>query len=88
MSSLGAMAVEFPIKDAQAAVSIAKQVCRGKANPSLAWHADLDATGKTWAASTSVTKSGDPLWVVFIPVSGPAPIDCRQSLYSLAIPRP
>jgi len=74
-----------PVKNAESAVAIAKEMCRGKADPSLKWHADLDNTGKIWTANTSpsLKKSGDPLWVVDIPVNGTSPSSCVQSLYTI-----
>jgi hypothetical protein len=88
--SFGALAQGFPVKNADTAMSIAKHVCQGKADPSLEWQADLDAAGKLWSASTmrSIKKSSDPLWVVDIPVNGPLPTNCAQSLYELLPARP
>jgi hypothetical protein len=75
----------FPVRDREAAIRIGKEVCRGKVDPGLLWNADLDTTGTSWAATTmqSVKKSGDHLWYVEIPVDGPYPTVCWDSLYDL-----
>ena len=43
---------QFPIKDAEAAIAIAKKVCAGKADPSLSWQARLGEDGKKWFVDT------------------------------------
>jgi len=78
-----------PITNAEAAIRIAKAVCKGKADPRLQWRAELDSKGKTWIADTqpSLRKTGDPLWSVAIPVDGPLPSTCYDSLYDLVSPQ-
>jgi hypothetical protein len=58
LTSFAALGDEFPIKDAETAVSIAKHVCEDKANPSLTWRTHLDSSGKVLSAMTSIKKSG------------------------------
>jgi len=88
ISANQAPASDFPVRDPETAIRIAKEVCRGKADANLQWRADLDRAGKTWSVNTipSIHKSGDPLWVVEIPVNGPRPTECNQSLYLLMGP--
>ena len=76
---------QFPIKDAEAAIAIAKKVCAGKADPSLSWQAQLSEDGKKWFVDTepSIKKSGDPLWTVDVPVAGPLPTKCWASMYDI-----
>lgn len=81
-----AWAFDFPVKDAQTAIAIAKKVCRGKAAPSLKWQATLDSTGKSWGADTApsvCSKATSHMWSVEIPVNGPYPKICRDSGYEL-----
>jgi len=74
---------DFPVQNADQAIAIAKRVCSDKADPALQWHASLNTSTQVWDADTepSLHKSGDPLWVVFIPVDGPFPTECGQAMY-------
>jgi len=76
---------QFPIRDAEAAIAIAKKVCAGKADPGLSWQAELSEDGKKWFVDTepSIKKSGDPLWTVDVPVAGPLPTKCWASMYDI-----
>jgi hypothetical protein len=76
--------------DAQSAIAIAKDVCRGKADPSLRWKAYYVRDQAMWVADTlpSLCKSGDPLWMVIIPDHGGSRLQCGQSLYLLEGPLP
>src|SRR5437762_10798291 len=87
LSGIEGCATEFPIRDAQGAINIAKNVCGNKVDPSLKWQADWDSKRQIWVADTalSIRKSGDPLWYVEIPVNGPHPSFCDQALYDLLI---
>jgi hypothetical protein len=80
LGAAAASAAEFPIRDAQSALAIAKDVCRGKAASSLKWHAGLDNDGKLWIVDTlpSIQKRSDPLFLVKIPVGGPRPLICAR----------
>lgn len=83
LSSNLATAPQFPIHDAEAAIAIGKALCAGKADPSAPWHADLDVTGRFWAAQTVFQHSGDKLWGVTIPVNGPMPTVCDFIHYNI-----
>ena len=87
-AAASASAAEFPVTNSGDAIRVAKNVCRGRADPRLRWQAQLDSTRKTWIADTepSLHKSGDPLWSVDIPVAGPRPSTCYDSLYDLVAP--
>jgi hypothetical protein len=76
----GAWGAEFPVKDAQHALAIARQLCRHIGRSSLTWNAGLDNNRKTWIATTlpAIKKCGDPLLVVKIPVDGPPPQLCER----------
>ena len=76
VAAVPAHAVTFPIKDAKAAISIARAVCSKKASPTAKWHADLDTTGTIWFAKT---MNGQ--WGVHIPVNGPSPAICYVEGY-------
>lgn len=76
--------VEFPTRDSDMAIEIAKDVCRGRFDPTLEWHAQLD--GVSWMVRSEIRNSGDPMWLVIVPVLGSGPHDslqCGQSLYHL-----
>ena len=47
-------AITYPIKDATAAISIAKKVCANKVSPTAKWHAMLDKGGRVahWFVTT------------------------------------
>ena len=92
LNTTEAQAAEFPVKDAKAAIAIAKRVCRDKADPSLKWEAIFDNTHHVWHADTwlslKCTGTNPPLWYVEVPVNGPRPTECSQSLYTLICPAP
>ena len=82
----GAVAGEFPVKDAHTAIMIGKKVCGDSADSRLRWDSQWNPDHQTWIVSTvpsicpGLTKK---LWYVEIPIDGPEP-SCRESLYSIA----
>jgi hypothetical protein len=77
-TAVPAHAITFPIKDAKAAISIARKVCSNKASPTAKWHAELDISGTIWTATTPPKRPG---WAVHIPVNGPYPAICYIHAY-------
>ena len=67
-----------PVKDAESAIAIAKEVCRGKANPSAQWKAVDMADRPSWAVRQELP--GGYGYVVMIPENGPSPTECRYVL--------
>ncbi len=80
----------FPVKSEQGAISIAAHVCRGKADKSLRWMANLDRRHRVWVASTTpiMCRKDDRLLVVEIPVNGPYPDECLEGFDNTIGPPP
>jgi hypothetical protein len=82
------LAADFPARDEASAIRIAKYVCRREAGPDFQWQANFVASHRHWIVDTepSLHKSGDPLWMVEIPVDGPLPKRCWRSFYDIITP--
>jgi hypothetical protein len=74
------------VNDSQTAVAIAKKICDSQVNHSLQWRADLNDSGHMWIVDTMPSlkaRATKHLWVVNIPVNGPYPTTCWDSMYEL-----
>lgn len=87
LSSTLSSASTIPVKDAQTAIAIARDVCRQKADLSLKWQANLDDTGHVWIATT-IQSDGKHMWAVGIPVNTRHPSACWDSLFELLMHPP
>ena len=80
-----AHAITFPVKDAKAAIAIARKVCSSKTLPTAKWNAGLETNGIEWFVSTHLPKRSG--WVVSVPVNGPYPTECRPLAIFYGPPR-
>jgi hypothetical protein len=83
ISVAAAHAEPFHVKDAQAAIAIAKRVCAKEAAPSSKWTAELDSAGLFWSVWATSEQS---TWTVpTIPVYSSYPYLCMQAgdLYTI-----
>jgi hypothetical protein len=86
VSIASASASEFPVTDAQGAIAIAKNVCGDPLNSPLRWGAQLNVDKRVWTVTTGPSicpKLTTHLWIVTIPIDGPKPTLCMDSLYTI-----
>jgi len=77
ISAVPARAEAFHVKDAAAAIAIAKKVCAKDAAPSSKWTAELDSAGLFWSVWATSEQSS---WTVpTIPVYSSYPYYCMHA---------
>ncbi|GJL95582.1 MAG: hypothetical protein DHS20C05_19870 [Hyphococcus sp.] len=88
MCAIQACTSYHPVVNAKDAITIAQEVCEGKADRDANWYAELDQTKTVWLTDTGrdiCAKRSNRMWGVEIPVNGPRPTECRPVLHSLMI---
>jgi hypothetical protein len=80
--SAHAYSYTVPVLNAENAISIAKEECRGKAGPNAKWEAYFDKKIQQWNVDTAGDNTN---WGVTIPIAGP-PTLCIASFNIRIVP--